>query len=374
MKQFLKCALLSCLVSMFLLDTAMGQLSQRTAPQQTTTRDVVYKGAKLGIDTPLSILRELADGGWSDRVPDNMTIMGDTWATAKFYLAQCYLLGRNGCARDEKKAAELFQESFRDTYLYWLLYDALGREQRIVPDQRRPAIPVGEALALHVERKREEAAKGDRNALYALGIYYALAMGVQKNLPEAEKNFRKAAELGHREAQFNLGVYHANPTLPGVSQDMREAEKWLRLAAGQGHDDAKIMLDEIAEERRERQIRQQPQPQRQVQPQPQQQSQSPRQSTPQVSNAPPAQPTGWSDWQPANRLDSRTQARVLSELSSIIDGHVNAAATRRINNMIADEIRAGRVRYRTNNSGWHQIESAYGSFILRPNGSVEWQF
>ena len=33
MKQFLKCALLSCLVSMFLFDTAMGQLLRRNAPR-----------------------------------------------------------------------------------------------------------------------------------------------------------------------------------------------------------------------------------------------------------------------------------------------------------------------------------------------------
>ena len=254
MKSFFKSVLLAYIVLPFVVgDLVMGAPGLR----QANASDVVYKGVKLGIDSPPVILKELADGDWSDDHFPGMKQMGDAWAAAKFYLAQCYLLGHNGCAKDEKKAAELFQASFYDTYLYWLIFDANGRNQRIpgeIQQRGNVGLTVTESLAAHVERKRQEAARGDRNASYTLGIYYALAMGVQRNLPEAEKNFRKAAELGHKEAQFNLGIYHANPTIPGVSNDLQEAERWLRLAAGQGHEDAKIMLDEISEERRERRL------------------------------------------------------------------------------------------------------------------------
>ena len=58
--------------------------------------------------------------------------------------------------------------------------------------------------------------------------------------PEALKWFRKAAELGHPKAQYNLGVCYANGI--GVQKDMKEAVRWFRKAAEQGIAEAQFSV------------------------------------------------------------------------------------------------------------------------------------
>ena len=53
---------------------------------------------------------------------------------------------------------------------------------------------------------------------------------------EAVDWFKKAAEQGHRESQFNLGMAYMKGT--GVLQSFSEAAEWFRLAAIQGHPEA----------------------------------------------------------------------------------------------------------------------------------------
>lgn len=96
----------------------------------------------------------------------------------------------------------------------------------------------------------------------------------------------------------------------------------------------------------------------------------------------PVQPATvrWSGWQPVNRLPARTQTRIRDAIASIIDGHVDARATRAIQNTVANYIRTrpDKVQYRTNNSGVYHVKcnsDGYGcEFLLYPNGRVEWQF
>lgn len=58
-------------------------------------------------------------------------------------------------------------------------------------------------------------------------------IGVPRNLVEAAKWYRRAAENGHVQAQYVLGKsYHAGE---GVPKDQVEAFKWWRKAAEQGH-------------------------------------------------------------------------------------------------------------------------------------------
>jgi hypothetical protein len=57
---------------------------------------------------------------------------------------------------------------------------------------------------------------------------------------EAVNWYRKAAEQGHAQAQFNLGRrYRDGETLP---QNAAEAVKWYRKAAAQGHAEAQFSL------------------------------------------------------------------------------------------------------------------------------------
>jgi TPR repeat protein len=52
---------------------------------------------------------------------------------------------------------------------------------------------------------------------------------VSQDNAEAAKWYRKAADQGHANAQYNLGVMYS--TGQGVPQDYVEAHKWFNLAA-----------------------------------------------------------------------------------------------------------------------------------------------
>lgn len=74
----------------------------------------------------------------------------------------------------------------------------------------------------------------------ALGIIYTQGRGVPRDFVEATKWFRRAAEQGDANAQFNLGFRFVVGI--GVTQDQMEGVKWYRLAADQGHADAQFHL------------------------------------------------------------------------------------------------------------------------------------
>ena len=79
---------------------------------------------------------------------------------------------------------------------------------------------------------RQRAEEGDAKSQYNLGISYQNGHGVDKDMAEAVKWYRKAADQGLAPAQYNLGVCYRNGY--GVDKDAGEAVKWYRKAADQG--------------------------------------------------------------------------------------------------------------------------------------------
>ena len=79
---------------------------------------------------------------------------------------------------------------------------------------------------------RKAADMGHTAAQYNVGVFYHFGRGTTQNYAEALKWYRKAAEQGYADAQNNLGVMY-NTGL-GVSQNSAEAFRWYRLAAEQG--------------------------------------------------------------------------------------------------------------------------------------------
>ena len=72
---------------------------------------------------------------------------------------------------------------------------------------------------------------------------YDSGKGVPQDHSEAVQWFRRAAEQGYAEAQFNLGVsYHKGE---GVPQDDSESTKWFRRAAEQEFAPAKDALKRL---------------------------------------------------------------------------------------------------------------------------------
>ena len=72
---------------------------------------------------------------------------------------------------------------------------------------------------------------------------YDKGEGVEQDHEEAVKWYRKAADQGDADAQFNLGVMYYNGE--GVPEDDKEAVKWWRKAAEQGHAEAQYFLDDL---------------------------------------------------------------------------------------------------------------------------------
>jgi len=85
-----------------------------------------------------------------------------------------------------------------------------------------------------------KAAEYDR-AQYMLGLSYANGNGVEKNLVAAARWYRKAAEQGYSMAQYSLGalLYSGGE---GVAKDFRQAVSWFRKAAKQGNSTGNYML------------------------------------------------------------------------------------------------------------------------------------
>ena len=76
------------------------------------------------------------------------------------------------------------------------------------------------------------AAEGDAETQYELAELYAEGDGVEQNLVEAVKWYRKAAEQGHDSAQFEVGLSYQNGK--GVPQSVTEAYIWLNISAENG--------------------------------------------------------------------------------------------------------------------------------------------
>ena len=69
---------------------------------------------------------------------------------------------------------------------------------------------------------------------------YDKGYGVAQSYTEAVNWYRKSAEQGFAEAQYNLGLMYFNGD--GVAQNYTEAAKWYRKAAEQGYAKAQYNL------------------------------------------------------------------------------------------------------------------------------------
>ena len=76
---------------------------------------------------------------------------------------------------------------------------------------------------------RKAADQGNADAQYNLGVMYDQGQGVPQDYAAAVSWFRKAADQGYAHAQFNLGLMYDEGQ--GVPQDYAQAHMWFNLAA-----------------------------------------------------------------------------------------------------------------------------------------------
>jgi len=88
------------------------------------------------------------------------------------------------------------------------------------------------AQDLNLDQAKAGTDKGDPNAEFCLGRFYANGQGVPRDYAKAAEFYLKAAGQGFGKAQNNLGILYLQGR--GVNKDQAEASKWLQKAASQG--------------------------------------------------------------------------------------------------------------------------------------------
>ena len=87
---------------------------------------------------------------------------------------------------------------------------------------------------LETAQVMNEAAQGDENAAYFLGVMYKTGSGVSPDCDKALKWTEKAALQGHTLAQSHLGMMYSKGCGERVTRNLFEAYYWTALAAKQG--------------------------------------------------------------------------------------------------------------------------------------------
>jgi len=103
----------------------------------------------------------------------------------------------------------------------------------------RAPVPDEESKTLPIIQKRVDA--GDPIAFYALADAYRYGLhGAAKNIAKAVKYYKRAAELGEKDAHYNLGVLYEEGV--GVKKDAAKAIQHWEAAAMCGHVSARYNL------------------------------------------------------------------------------------------------------------------------------------
>ena len=98
---------------------------------------------------------------------------------------------------------------------------------------------------LETAQVKNEAAQGDENAAYFLGVMYKTGSGVSPDCDKALKWTEKAALQGHTLAQSHLGMMYSKGCGEKVKKNLFEAYYWTALAAKQGLEFAKENLKKL---------------------------------------------------------------------------------------------------------------------------------
>jgi TPR repeat protein/serine/threonine protein kinase len=156
---------------------------------------------------------------------------------ARNSLALCYKKGV-GIAKDEAKAVQLFRDAANAGHVAAMVNLAACYEkgEGVAEDVEQAIAWYEKAAAKNSSRAAEQAQK----LSFELAEDWYRGRGRVKNIYRAADFYRKAAEGGHREAQFRLGWILMKGEAGTANPD--EAVKWYTKAANQGHPMAKNNL------------------------------------------------------------------------------------------------------------------------------------
>lgn len=161
-------------------------------------------------------------------------------AEAQFYLGRMYANGE-GVAQNDSEAAKWYRRAAEQGHT-----EALDKLMGMAIQAAQTAYQTGSEaylrgdFAVALREWKPLAELGHADAQHNLGFMYDLGKGVPENNAEAVKWYSKAAEQDHPEAQWNLGVMFADGE--GVPENEVEAVRWFRRAAEQGYTAAQTSL------------------------------------------------------------------------------------------------------------------------------------
>jgi len=136
------------------------------------------------------------------------------YSPSQYLLGTLYQTGQQGVTKDPAAALKWF---------------------KLAADQGHK-IAKQELAALSSES--EDSSSTDAQAAFDTGYRFLKGRdGVSRDYRQAVEWFSKAAELGHAEAQYNLGELYNKGR--GVKKNKKIAQKWYKAAAEQGHVKAK---------------------------------------------------------------------------------------------------------------------------------------
>lgn len=160
--------------------------------------------------------------------------LGD--AEAQYQLGVHYQYGRD-IKKDEEEAAKWYRKAAEQEHV-----KAMIALRKCYMDGVGVSVDFSEACKWKwraIDHYLADAEKGDANAQYGLGYVYN-SVNDYDDEEDALKWYRKAAEQGHAEAQFELGGRYWIGW--SVEKNAEEAAKWYQKAAEQGHMEAQVAL------------------------------------------------------------------------------------------------------------------------------------
>ena len=191
---------------------------------------------------------------WYRKAAEQGHAYAQTWVGR--YLGE----GWGGIAKDEYEAVEWYRKAAEQGYdeaqwnLACCLDEGIGADEDEAEAYKwyRKAAIQGHANSQYmVGRYLEEGLGGIAKDEYeAVSIVFPLSYlfnlgGIAKKAYEAVQWYRKAAEQGHKDAQFKLGQFLCEGK--GTAKDEKEGLVWYRKAAKQGHAEAKTAAYKIEE-------------------------------------------------------------------------------------------------------------------------------
>jgi hypothetical protein len=86
--------------------------------------------------------------------------------------------------------------------------------------------------------------KGDANCMQGLGYFYAEGLGVRQDYGQAQIWYQRSADHGRKDALYNIALLYWRGG-PGMPRDVPEAVRRLRQAADAGFATAAVMIGRI---------------------------------------------------------------------------------------------------------------------------------